>query len=103
MTYRLIVRPLAESDLADTFAWYESRREGLGRGFQLAVDEAFDRIQLNPFAYPKVEGEVRRAVLKRFPYNIFYLIRDNDVIVLGVIHGHRDPQVWKSKISRHEE
>lgn len=50
----LVVRPLAETDLDEAFAWYESRSVGLGVDFLRAVDACFAAIEVTPLAYPVV-------------------------------------------------
>ena len=56
-----------------------------------------ERVRNNPMSSPKVHGEIRRALLRRFPYGVFYVIRESEVGVLGVFHGHRDPKTWQSR------
>jgi plasmid stabilization system protein ParE len=50
--------------------------------------------------YAPVEEEVRRVLLRRFPYSIFYEARSSDVVVLACFHSARDPQEWKERITR---
>ena len=97
---RLRLTPLAEADVHDIYKWYRDQGEGLGLEFRLALDACLNRIRRNPFAYPKVHGEIRRALLQRFPYCVFYVASESDVGVVGVFHGHRDPQVWQSRRDR---
>jgi plasmid stabilization system protein ParE len=67
VTEPLIVRPEAESDIAEGFDWYEAKRPGLGIEFFAAVDNAFLTIQQHPLAFAKVHREVRRVLVKSFP------------------------------------
>ncbi|MFL6936301.1 MAG: hypothetical protein ACJ8EJ_16800 [Xanthobacteraceae bacterium] len=52
----------------------------------------------NPLQYQVVHGELRRAGLHRFPYAVIYTVMDREVIVLGVVHGHRDPRRWRNRM-----
>ncbi|MBI3079345.1 MAG: type II toxin-antitoxin system RelE/ParE family toxin [Deltaproteobacteria bacterium] len=97
MTPRLVFRPQAESELLDARRWYEERRLGLGRAFAMAVDEAVAGIVENPSAYPRVHGETRRALVRRFPYAIYFRVLPDEVIVLAVMHGRRLPRRWQSR------
>lgn len=63
MIYELLIRPEAESDMLEAYAWYEDRRPGLGAQFLQAAESCLERIQRYPLAYAKVEDEVRRALL----------------------------------------
>ena len=70
MKYKLIIRPEAEQDLAEIFAWYQSQREGLGYDFLLQVEAALNFLEKNPKIFPVVYKKARRYLIKRFPYKI---------------------------------
>ena len=76
MTPRLVFRPEAESELLDAHAWYDDQQ---------------------PLAYPRVHGETRRAVVRRFPYAIYFRPVSDEVVVLAVMHGRRLPRRWRSR------
>jgi plasmid stabilization system protein ParE len=96
MKRRLVLRRVAEKEFDDSIAWYESRREGLGREFRPAIEQYFDRIADNPKRFPKIRGEVRRAViLRRFPFVIHFLIEAERIVVLSVFHTSREPEQLK--------
>lgn len=88
------VTPRAASELDAAFAWYELQRGGLGTEFLRAVEAALAGAARHPAMYPAVHGRVRRALLRRFPYGVFYLEEPDAVVVLGVIHAHQDPRDW---------
>ena len=67
------LRPRAETDLQEAFAWYEEQRAGLGQDFLLTVEVTLARIERNPKSFPVVHRTVRRALLRRFPYCVFFL------------------------------
>ena len=94
MNRRVILRPQAEAELAEAIDWYESRGKGLGADFMRAVDAAIAAIGRNPDQYQIVKGQVRRAVLRRFPYSLIYVASEHEVTVLACFHGRRDPQRW---------
>lgn len=75
MTRRFVLRPRAENDLRAAFEWYESQRAGLGDQFLTAVRERLEAIRRFPEANPIVYRDIRRAVVSRFPYLIFYVLR----------------------------
>ncbi|MBI3455742.1 MAG: type II toxin-antitoxin system RelE/ParE family toxin [Candidatus Rokubacteria bacterium] len=97
MTPRLVFRPQAESELLDARGWYEEQRPGLGRTFAAAVETALAGIVQNPLAYPRVHGETRRALVRRFPYAIYFRATSDELVVLAVIHGRRLPRRWRSR------
>jgi plasmid stabilization system protein ParE len=98
MNYRLIVRPEAEADLAEAAEWYEERRVGLGVEFISEIGAKLTAIQENPFMFPKVHKEARRALAKRFPYAIYFIPSGEMISVVGVFHCKRDPKRWQARI-----
>lgn len=98
MDYKTLIRPEERADLLDAFHWYQSQRPGLGLDFKLCIDEVLSTLQRIPLIYKTVLHEVRRAVIKKFPFGVFYLVKDNIVIVLAVVHARRDPAEWKGRI-----
>jgi toxin ParE1/3/4 len=93
----LILLPRAEVDLFDAAVWYETEREGLGRAFESDFDRLASRVQASPLQFPELEAHVRRAMLDRFPYGIFFLADADLVTVLAVLHLHRDPETWRER------
>jgi toxin ParE1/3/4 len=69
----LRIRPQARDDLEAAARWYEAQQKGLGRHFLAEVRRAFQRIRLNPEAYPAPYRGTRRALIRRFPYSVIFL------------------------------
>lgn len=97
MAYNLSIRPEAETDLSDAFNYYQHCRPGLGQDFLLCVEAAFERITRNPHQYQAVHQAVRRAVTHRFPYGIYYLVADQQIVVLAVMALMRDSNRWQGR------
>ena len=97
MKRRFVLRRVAEQEFDGSIAWYESEREGLGREFRVTIEEYFQRILENPEWFPKVRGEVRRAVVRRFPFAIHFLIEADHIVILSVFHTSRDPGQLKTR------
>ena len=98
MKYRLIIRQEAEEDLSEAFEWYECQRKGLGYDFLLQVEAGFRFIEKNPLIHPEIYRRVRRHLIKRFPYKIFYRLNEFKLIILAVIYSGRDPEWVKKRI-----
>ena len=97
MNYKLIVRPEAEAELEEAFLWYEQQVIGLGSQFLLVVDEAINSIQQNPFQYPVIYKDIRRALTHRFPYQVLFVNNNKKIAIIAVFHGMRNPIIWKSR------
>ncbi|MEE4296361.1 MAG: type II toxin-antitoxin system RelE/ParE family toxin [Wenzhouxiangella sp.] len=87
----------AEADLEEAAAWYEKQQSGLGRSFLDEALVAFRSIADNPKLYPVVHKKVRRRLMRRFPFGIFYLQENDSLVVLAVMHGSRHPRRWQSR------
>jgi len=98
VNYTITYRSEAEQDIEETAKWYEKQRIGLGFEFVDAVEAKGKSIEKNPFLYEQVYKSLHRAVLDRFPFNVFYLIEDVSIIVVAVIHGSRHPKKWQKRI-----
>ena len=81
----IVLRPEAEADLQEARDWYDARRQGLGSEFIGEVDAVFHRLAINPQHFPKLQGELRRALVRR------------RTVVVGVLHQRRDPAVWQRR------
>jgi toxin ParE1/3/4 len=92
MTFRVRIRASARDDIREAFDWYEQQSAGLGEQFVAELDHVFERLTSDPRIYQVVYKEVRRALTRRFPYGIYYLIDDNRVNILRVLHLARDPR-----------
>jgi toxin ParE1/3/4 len=98
LTVPVLLRRAAELDLVTIEDWYEGQREGLGSEFREAVDAALARIGDHPLAYPERYRGLRRVVLRRFPYVLWYRPFQNFVVVLACVHGGRDPRAIRARL-----
>ena len=98
MTLPVLIRRAAELDLARIEDWYDGQQPGLGHEFREAVDAVIARIADNPLAYPDRYRGARRALLRRFPYVLWYRALASFVVVLACVHGKRDPRVIRARL-----
>lgn len=94
MALPLVFRRAVGRDLAAAFAWYEEQRGGLGEEFLDSVNASLDTIEGFPEIYASVRGEVRRVIISRFPYAVFYKVEATRIVILAVLHTARDPRIW---------
>jgi plasmid stabilization system protein ParE len=97
MRPRLLVEPEAAAELDEAFTWYEGRTAGLGSEFLRAVRAVFALIRRNPEQFPRVRGDIRRALIRRFPYAVYYVVEPDYVSVFAVIHTRQHPRRWQSR------
>lgn len=94
MTLPVVYRRRVQHDLAGAFDWYELQRPRLGEDFLAAVQATSRAIEQYPELFAAVHGEVRRAVISRFPFAVFYTIEARRIVVLRVLHTARNPALW---------
>jgi plasmid stabilization system protein ParE len=94
MIYELTVRKEAERDIELLFDYYEDIRVGLGHDLLLCIEDVFSKIERNSLSYKKVYKKLRRIVVRRFPYRVFFFVVESKVIVTAVFHAHKDPISW---------
>lgn len=98
MPAKLLFAPEVEQDLADAYTWYEQRRLGLGEEFLSCVDACIETIRRAPELYASMHGAYRRALVRRFPYAIFYEYEAHTVSIYGILHTARHPGKWRERL-----
>ncbi|MBI3939568.1 MAG: type II toxin-antitoxin system RelE/ParE family toxin [Acidobacteria bacterium] len=91
-------RPAASADVDAAYEWYQEQRPGLGDEFVVAIDAAVASILAFPEAYPVVHRGVRRVLLERFPYGLYYRLTGQRAIIVACMHAARDAKVWRSRL-----
>ncbi len=89
--------PEAEADLTEAYAWYRARGVALGDDFLVSFETIISSIDAHPEAFPEVHSRIRRALLRRFPYCVFYTVDSDGAVVLGCFHARRSPTAWKRR------
>ena len=103
MSWRVLVRPEAEADVAEAAAWYNTRSEGLGDEFAQEILAVLDELALNPLLsrrrHPR--KNIRWRYTERFPYRVIYelLEQDESVVVAAVLHAARQDRHWRERMS----
>ena len=96
---RLIYHPDAEAELIAAARFYEQRVPTLGTQFLEAVDRAILVIRDTPERWGIVEAGVRRYLLPRFPYAVYYRISPDQLRILAFKHHSRHPDYWRYRLS----
>ena len=99
MTARLVVRPIAVSDAIQAANWYESRQTGLKRRFLDETYAAFEYVSRVPESHPLAMQDIRCRRLPSFPYGVYFLITDQEIVVFAVYHFRRNPRKLKQRRS----
>ena len=90
--------PEAETEFNEAIDYYEGKNRGLGYDFAVEVYATIQRIIAFPKAWPTLKGEIRRALVRRFPYGVLYATIENEIQVVAVMHLHRKPDFWEHRV-----
>jgi plasmid stabilization system protein ParE len=94
MVFRLKFSARALREIGEAQEWFELQNPGLGEEFIAAMELQLKRLEQAPLLYAEIIPRVRRALLPRFPYGLFYAVRGDLVHVLAVLHDARSPNRW---------
>ncbi|MEI6758391.1 MAG: type II toxin-antitoxin system RelE/ParE family toxin [Chlorobium sp.] len=98
MPDNLIIIPEAQEDVDAAYWWYEDCRTGLGEEFLGCVDACIQTICRMPDLYPVIHEQYRRALVRRFPFSVFYEFNVQKVTVYSIFHSSQEPRKWLSRL-----
>ena len=89
----------AETDIYESYLWYEKQKEGLGEEFLEALDQAKEAILRNPKTYRiRYKKKVRAFLVSRFPYLVLYIVNGQNIDVVSIFNTHKHPKGWKKRV-----
>ena len=94
----LIFTPKAGADAKLIYRWYETQQPGMGGQFRLAVEALTTQIQRSPERFRRATDSFHRALIRRFPFEIFYEFDDRKVVIHLIFHTSQDPQRWRNRL-----
>jgi plasmid stabilization system protein ParE len=89
--------PNAEFEMNEAVEYYEAQQVNLGGRFLLTIQDAVNRILIDPFRYPYIEPGIRRCLVRTFPFGVVFKEKGEIIVVLAVMHLKRDPDYWKDR------
>ncbi len=94
---QIIFRQQARRELDKAGDWYEKEQIGLGLEFLTEIEKVLLRISRNPEHFPVMFRNVKKAVVQRFPYCIYFRERNQLIVVLAIFHSARNPTMWQRR------
>lgn len=88
----------ARSELREIIAYYNDKREGLGREFASELKQTLLRMKHYPMAWSPLSSRVRRCRVHRFPYSVIYEVRTDVLLVAAIQHHSKAPDSWRNRI-----
>ena len=96
---KVLVLSCAEAEFADAVDYYNEQCPGLGFEFAVEVQRTFERIKCHPTAWPLFSSRSRRCLTDRFPFGVLYQVRNDVILIGGIMHLKRDPQRWQERVN----
>jgi len=93
----------AQAELVDGVAYYESQKHALGFQFAEEVQRTIQRILQYPEAWSLISKRTRRCRTNRFPYGVIYQVRGDVLLIVAVMHLHREPRTWKERLPKDDQ
>ena len=90
-----VFHPEAETEFNEAIDYYERIERGLGYDFAIEVYNTIQHSVSFPKAWSVNEGDIRRSLVKRFPYGVLYSEENDEIYIIAVMHLHRFPGYWK--------
>lgn len=97
MNYSIKFKSEVYDDIKIAYDWYEKQRIGLGEDFLFTLETSYSKIIKTPKLYQTIYGRVRRQLVSRFPYAIFFIVEEEKIIVIAVMHTKRNPSNWSKR------
>lgn len=92
--------PEAEEEFIEAAVRHEAEVLGLGERFGAEVYRAIELLLESPELAPRIDVDIRRFILRRFPFSLIHSITPGMLHILAVAHGHRKPGYWQSRVDR---
>lgn len=96
----VVFHPEAEQEMLEAAIYYQSQSPGLGVDYLSEVDRGVQAISESPITWPVVKGELRRRLVRRFPFGILYRIEPDEIVIIAVAHLRRKPGYWRKRIRK---
>ena len=99
MPYSVRYKQAASAEVEAAISWYARPEIDQASSFIKDLERTETHLRAQPALYRQIDGEIRRAVLRRFPYSLFYVIEQDEVIVLACMHQHQKPRTREELIN----
>lgn len=96
MTFRLRIRAAARDDLRDARDWYSRHSSDLADRFAEEIAAVLSFVEERPLMYRAVYKGIRRAMTRRFPYAVYFVVDGERISILRILHQARHPRNWQS-------
>ncbi len=94
---KFVFHPEAKIELENSIDYYEECKKDLGFEFANEVYLAINRAMQYPNAWQILDGNIRRCLVKRFPFGVIYIVQNNTLIILAIMQLNKKPNYWNNR------
>ena len=101
MAYKVSITPLTFLEIDEAIFWYEKQLPKLGQRFLIELNKRINKIQEKPENYLLIYPPVRRTILKKFPYKLYYIVKDkSEIVIIALLHVKRSNRYISQRIKQ---
>jgi toxin ParE1/3/4 len=96
---KYVFHPYALAEYADAVKYYANQNSNIAQAFINSIEDTVYRIRESSTRYPEIDEDVRRCMMRKFPYAVLYTIEQDYLLILAVMHCSREPNYWRDRKS----
>lgn len=96
----VIFLPEAEEEMQEAASYYQSQADGLGNDYLSEVERAVHAIATSPDSWPILEHNLRRRLVRRFPFCVLYKVDPEAIVIIAVAHLRKKPGYWRKRMRK---
>jgi plasmid stabilization system protein ParE len=98
MAYKILINNIVLNDVEEAYQWYEEKQAQTGKKFVLELQNVLALIKVAPELFIEIKPKIRRALFQNFPYNLYFKVESEEIVVLGIMHQKRNPSLAKKRL-----
>ena len=98
--FKLLFHPDVYFEIKNSYDWYQTQADGLGKDFVNELESAYQGIIDFPHTWPLFQNNFRRFLLSKFPFSIIYKENMNIIYIVAVMHNSRKPGYWIKRLQQ---
>jgi hypothetical protein len=99
MAFKVVIKPIVFIDIDEAVNYYTQESALVAERFYNSVISKIEHIQQSPTSFGFVHTVVRSARVPHFPFRIFFLVSDEQIVILGITHFKRSNRFIRKRLS----
>jgi toxin ParE1/3/4 len=97
-SFNLDVSDEAENDFDCSYNYYFDQNPKLAGEFFHHINTGLGNIKKSPFTFREVYKGIRKFIVKKFPFVIYFTVDNQTIKIIAIFHTSRNPQIWTGRI-----